>query len=78
MLCVAHCVSRRVFLLTPFHLVNVDVTLLIIPEQTAVRAPAEVVGLKLDIFHLKDYICLETDLQGDLLQGRVKLISRGQ
>lgn len=42
------------------HLVNVHVILLIIPLQTAVRAPAEVVGLKLDLFHLKDQICPET------------------
>lgn len=40
--------------LTLFHLVNVHVTLLIIPLQAAVRAPAEAVGLKLDLFHLKD------------------------
>ena len=39
---------------------EVHVTLLIISLQTAVRAPAEVVGLKLDLFHLKDQISPET------------------
>ncbi len=58
--CVCVCGCVRIFLLTLLHLVNVHATLLIIPLHTAVRAPAEAVGLKLDLFHLKDQICPET------------------
>lgn len=36
---------------------HMHVTLLIIPLQAAIRAPVEAVGLKLDLFHLKDQIC---------------------
>lgn len=54
------CACVHISLSTLMHLVHAHVTLLIIPLQTAVWAPAEAVGLKLDLFHLKDQICPET------------------
>ena len=56
-----NCISYVVYVPCRFfhrllHPANMHVTLLIIPLQTAVRAPAE----ELDLFHLKDQIRPET------------------
>lgn len=77
--CMCHilCERLQVFLSTLLHPVNIHVTPLIIPLQTAGRAPVETLSLELDLFHLKDQFCFETQTSKVTFFTKYKLERRG-